>query len=393
MRDLDSALVYSQHWNETTAQQNGTIRRETGTPESPGRCILSGPHIQVGNLFFQTANPGCSSHRDYSRVDLTNIPSDYLPRVNYTPSCSHEVLQKRVPRIGNDTIDKHYRLVTRAMMGTNDRRTLVCTILPPRLSHIHGCFSITSKNYHDIILLYWICSSLCVDFMIKATGKENFRKNIAENIPIPFDGPYKLEYIPRVLRLTSLSTDFAALWSEVSACQSIEFAPVVLDARVPTYKMSESQWTWDSAIRTDLARRNTLLELDVLAAIALGFSCEQLVGIYTAYFPVLQQHDNSALYDQTGRIVPRKVQETAKKLGIDVSSPLDLTKYEGPVSAVGEVDTPGLGVTGGIRWEDPKMEPRMERIYPPPFTTCDREADMRQAYRVFLDRLGMTEPE
>jgi len=50
------------------------------------------------------------------------------------------------------------------------------------------------------------------------------------------------------------------------------------------------------------------------------------------------------------------------------------------------VDTPSLGRTGGIRFNDPKMEPRMERIYPPPFTRCDREADMRQAYRVFGER-------
>jgi len=58
---------------------------------------------------------------------------------------------------------------------------------------------------------------------------------------------------------------------------------------------------------------------------------------------------------------------------------------------IGEVETPGLGVTGGIVWVDPKMEPKMKRVYPPPFTKCDREADMRQAYRAFQERLRSQE--
>lgn len=48
-------------------------------------------------------------------------------------------------------------------------------------------------------------------------------------------------------------------------------------------------------------------------------------------------------------------------------------------------------MTGGIIWEDPKMEPRMKRVYLPPFTKCDREADMRHAYQTFQERLRSQE--
>ena len=37
------------------------------------------------------------------------------------------------------------------------------------------------------------------------------------------------------------------------------------------------------------------------------------------------------------------------------------------------------------------MEPRMKRVYPPPFTKCDRETDMREAYREFQERIRTQE--
>jgi len=48
-------------------------------------------------------------------------------------------------------------------------------------------------------------------------------------------------------------------------------------------------------------------------------------------------------------------------------------------------------VTGGIKWLDPKMEPHMDRIYPPPYTKNEREAEMRAAYRTFQEQLRAKE--
>jgi hypothetical protein len=42
----------------------------------------------------------------------------------------------------------------------------------------------------------------------------------------------------------------------------------------------------------------------------------------------------------------------------------------------------------GLRYTDPGLEPRMERVYPTPWTRCDREADYRQAWAEFERRLG-----
>ena len=106
---------------------------------------------------------------------------------------------------------------------------------------------------------------------------------------------------------------------------------------------------------------------------------------------MLRQYERENLYDQTGGSFPKAFSTWPSDTTSTSTDRSSVSTFNGPAELVGEVETPGLGVTGGIVWEDPKMEPRMKRVYPPPFTKCDREADMRQAYRVFQERLRSQE--
>lgn len=159
------------------------------------------------------------------------------------------------------------------------------------------------------------------------------------------------------------------------------------DARLPSFARLSPAWDRGVALRTDFERRQALLELDSLGALALDLTEEELVTVYRVQFPVLRQYERENLYDQTGCLVPKGVLDLAKRHNVDVRQLLNVSTFTGPRELVGEIETPGVGVTGGIVWEDPKMEPRMKRFYPPPFTKCDRETDMRQAYRAFQERL------
>ena len=82
LADLRNDFVVTRHWDETMAQRDGTIRRQTGFPDKAHDLVLSGPHFFVGNPLNKTPRRRCTTNRSYDVLDLTTIPDDYLPRTN-----------------------------------------------------------------------------------------------------------------------------------------------------------------------------------------------------------------------------------------------------------------------------------------------------------------------
>ena len=82
----------TQHWNETNAQEDGTIERSTQFPDDVNDWVLSGPHFFVATPSTRRPREGLQSIR-LRQIDLTTIPADYLPRTNYVPACP----PRRVP--------------------------------------------------------------------------------------------------------------------------------------------------------------------------------------------------------------------------------------------------------------------------------------------------------
>ncbi len=364
--DLEGEYFSTVMFDETYAQRDGTIRRETRQPRDAGEWILSGPHFFVGTPFNKTPNEGCKSNLDYSRIDLTVLPPDYLPRTNYVPACSPAEYRRRTPAWNGKPVTEFYRLAHRKMLSPTGERTLIPCLIPPGPGHILGVHSVMFQEKSITLRLLGLLSSIPCDFLLKTTGKGDLLASGLSIFPFPSQSPFYQMMNDLSLKLTCLTTHYAELW------ESVMGAP----------------WAPGCALRTDAARRHALVELDALAALALGLTEEELATIYRVQFPVLQQYERENRYDRTGRLVPGEVLKLAERLGVDIHAPLNLRTFRGDASLVGEVDTPDLGVTGGLRWLDPKMEPRQERVYPPPYTKNNRETEMREAYRTFKASLN-----
>lgn len=362
-------------WHETNTQKDGTIRRETRFPEQVAEWVLSGPHFFVGNPFYKTPRRVCEANGHYDTLDLTTIPDDYLPRTNYVPACNPVEYLRRTPRVPwgeKKPVTAYYRLVARKMLSQSGERTLTPAIMPPATGHIDGCFSIAFRDKNLLVTLVALCQSLAFDFFIKTTGKSNFREELARQFVALADQEVKI----RALLLNCLTTHYADLWTE---CWDEAFTLdrwAKDDPRLDLNKFANltPKWTSDCALRADYERRQALVEIDVLTAMALGLTVDELKTIYRVQFPVMQQYEDDTWYDRNGRIV-----FTASK-GLPGFSRSEWEQIKHLQRGTVERKVMDDTLPGGPR----------ERtiIYEAPFDRCDREQDYETVWAEFERHLG-----
>lgn len=347
--DLAGGYFACEMWHETNAQKDGTIKRSCSIPREPGEWILSGPHIHVGNPFYQTPREGCTSKGAYDRIDLTAVRDNYLPRTVYTPACSYIEYVERIPSWEQGKVIESYRLVSRNMLSQAGERTYISAIIPPGPSHINGLKAYCFKNIVDLAVFSCLSNSIIYDFFVKSAGKTNLH-DLPLLLPCPeFQNRSDVSLmVSRNLRLQCLTIQYAKLWQELFNYTFNRDDWSMSDERLSPWDNLTSNWEIECALHNEYERRQALVEIDVLASMALGLTLDELLTIYRVQFPVLQENEQRLLFDQRGYVVPVK-------------------------TIRGELV---------VNEDDPSF-PEMV----PPFTPVDREADYRQAWAHFEKRL------
>jgi hypothetical protein len=383
--DLQGEYYATVMWDETNAvKKDGTIRRETSFPGVPTEVVLSGPHFYVASPLYKTPRTVCTEKGHYDCLDLTNLSDDYLPRTNYRPNIAMVQYLARMPRVpwGEEKlIVDDYRLIARRRLPSANERTLISSIQPPSLSHIDSCLTIAIKDKHHLASITAYTVSLLGDYWVKSTGKTDIRDELASKFPLIENcGP---RLFSLVLCVNCLTTHYADLWSECwdEAFRQQRWAKQ--DSRLPNSFFTNLTPTWqrDCALRTDYARRQALVEIDVLVARALKLTLEELITIYRVQFPVMQQYERDTWYDRNGRIV-----FTASKGLTGVGFPRK-GSGRGPNKTTGWEDIAAMtsGSVSRTIIDDTLPGGPVERTitYEAPWTLCDRVEDYRVVWGYF----------
>jgi len=216
--------------------------------------------------------------------------------------------------------------------------------------------------------------SLVSDFFVKTTGKPKADGSMLNLLPL-FNNSQFIWL--RALSLVAVTCHYADLWKE---CWQEDFKDdrwTKSDPRLPDsfFKNLTPAWNRNCALRTDYARRQALVEIDVLAAMALGLTLEELKTIYRVQFPVLRMYEGDTWYDQKGRIV---FTNSKGLTGVGFSRP-EWNKIKNMKSGTVERTIIDDTLPGGPR----------ERtiVYYAPFDRCDREKDYETAWAEFENRL------
>lgn len=297
-----------------------------------------------------------------------------------------------------------YRLAFRGMLDNTLERTLIGTVLPPGVAHIHGLQSSSFGDEKVLVNASAVSASVVADFFVKSLGRANLQTAWYR---LPLLGLSDALAI-RLMSLTCLTAPYAPLWERVfdAAFPDQQWSQPT-NARLPQdfWSSLSGTWTRQCALRSDYARRMALVEIDVLVAQALGLTLDELLLIYRVQFPVMQGYERDTWYDIHGRIVftnskglvgvglPRKGGAKTPKTRIALADGKpregnfgweDLWEYAATPKG-GQPKVPdGTVINQWVTDDTLPGGPRtVERRYVAPFARANREDDYRIAWAFF----------
>lgn len=378
--------------DETGAVNDGIIERKTFYPNiNDYEMVYNGPQIFVANPSYKTPRSSCANKADFDTIDLSSMGDEYIARSNYKPCLPLNEFKTLVKGFkigqdanGNDVYDNwidYYKVGFRKMINLAGERSLICAVLPRRTAHINGVISTAFRSGYDTVDMAALCAAVPMDAYMKIMASQNLTSVRIQGFPLGVDDKYKASLRIRTLQLNCLTKYYSELWSEVWDDKYLSDSWSKEDERLHSFASLTESWTHSTPLRNYFERRQALVEIDVLTAMALGLSLDNLETIYTIYFPVLQQNENDTWYDAEGKIV-----FTCSKglTGVGLDRPAWNAMRGNPIT---DADGIIIAYEGAEPQYTHTIDPRKSELYGgqqqtfiAPYNRCDRIADYRTAW-------------
>lgn len=387
LRNYSNGITYSPMWDETNSRKDGTIKDDIHFPTSTKALIYSSPFIGVANPLLQSTRRNYRVNSDYDPIDLTDIPEDYMPRVKYSQACTDAEYKSRVQKMADPNqedgvisrFDAVYRLCCRRMVPVTGERTLQASCVHPGAAWVHTItgYGVHPERYALLALMSGLEASLPYDFLVRSIGKMDIHSSTLQLFPVP-ESVFAPEIRLRGLLLNCLTKSYADLWQSCweESYTSMSWAKDDLRLTADAFTSLTDEWNWHTPLRTDYERRQALVELDVLASMALGITLDELIDIYRLTFTVLNGYEDDTWYDANGRIVFSK-----KNYGDLTFKRPDFEKIKN--APAGKVFTCTI-------MDDTQPGGAHERTieYVAPFDKCDRVEDYKTVWKFFTQKYG-----
>ena len=276
--------------------------------------------------------------------------------------------------------DAVYRLCNREYVGLSSERTLQASCVHPGVAWVHTIagYGVHPERYALLALMSGLEAALPYDFFVRSAGKPHINRSVLESLPVPAS-VLNPEIRLRGLLLNCLTKPYANLWQSCwdETYTSMSWAKDDPRLTADTFTSLTDEWDWHTPLRTDYERRQALVELDVLASMALGITLDELIDIYGLTFMVLNQYEADTWYDANGRVA------FSSKKGYGKLT-FDRPDFERIKNAPA-----GKVFTRTITDDTQPGGPRERTIeYVAPFDKCNRVEDYKTAWKFFTQKYG-----
>ncbi|MER5687660.1 DNA methyltransferase [Streptomyces sp. NPDC002205] len=403
----------TQGFNEKTDRTKGYFTWDSGPAESWKDVILQGPFFGIATPFAKQPVNGARTSTELETWDHLNLPEDAIPRTSYRrrkPVAEFKAAQDRwfdheeFVRLTQDPEEwaaaeamvldldselagdklltavrarlhvasyrpysEFFRVVWRRQSRAKNERSIFAALVPPGPVHVDLVNSMALPEQRSTVLAAGFLTGLPLDYYMRITNRTDLRIGDALPLPAPtLAHPLAEALAVRTLLLNSQTGAYASLWKDlyVSAWASDTWAAVsVWPSELPPLTEGvTSTWTPATPLRAEFTRRAALVEIDALVAVWLGISADELIAMYQARFPVLQQYEENMWFDATGRRITKAHQ---------------VHGYGQPKDAWKQLSS----------HEDFPLEANVPDGYTGPLYRADRKAEMRAAHKEFTRRL------